>query len=86
MKYRKKDLFDAKQWKGENFNELREFVGKESIKHIKSDCKKLNDSLILIDSGSEIRAYIGEWIIKDVFGVFLICKDNVFKEIFEEAV
>jgi hypothetical protein len=72
-KYRKKPIvIDAMQWTGDNQDEVLKFIG--------GDHWWDQDGPILVMSGGvgEVRAEIGDWIIRGVNGEFYPCKPDIF--------
>ena len=70
-KYRKKPVvIDAMQWTGDNKDEVLEFIG--------GDHWWDQDGPILVTLEGEMRAEVGDWIIRGVKGEFYPCKPDIF--------
>ncbi len=79
MKYRRKPVvFDAIQWTGENFNEIRAFVGRDTPLHQLGD-----DRLGIPTLEGVMTAHPGDWIIMGTRGEFWPCKPGVFAATYE---
>lgn len=81
MKYRKRSLvIEAVQWKGNNLDELREFVPE------KWRCNKICSPYIAIKT-LEGKMYLsfGDYLIKGVNGEFYPCKPEIFEKTYDEV-
>ena len=90
-KYRKLPVvIDAVQWKGWNWNEICEFVPVPTV--AVGDV----DNLVMLDTESrmpiiiytlegDMRAEIGDWIIRGVKGEYYPCKPDIFLATYETA-
>ncbi len=79
MRYRRKPvIFDAIQWTGENFNEIRAFVGQNTPLH-QMGCDRLGIPTL----EGVMTASLGDWIIMGTRGEFWPCKPNVFAATYE---
>jgi hypothetical protein len=80
MKFRKKPIvIDAVQYMGANYKEIIEF-GKQSKRAIYIN--RLGELIISTLEG-EMKANIGDWIIKGVNQEMYPCKPNVFEKTYE---
>ncbi|WP_369350559.1 hypothetical protein AB6M97_08780 [Streptococcus hillyeri] len=78
MKYRKKPVvIEAVRFIGSNYEEIREFIGKNTL------CSDL--SIVIPTLEGEIVAQKGDYIIKGVQGEFYPCKPDIFAETYEVA-
>ena len=79
MKYRKKQVIvDAIQWTGRNKDEIFWFAGP----FISVD---LNDDLIIETLEGNMRAKVGDYIIKGVDGEVYPCKQDIFEKTYERV-
>jgi len=77
-KFRKKPVvIEAVQWRGNNLDELREFVPKE-FRH-----NKVNEPLGIITLEGPLTISEGDWIIKGIKGEFYPCKPDIFAATYE---
>lgn len=75
-KYRKKPVvIEAVQYTGQNFGEMDEFVG--------GDAELRDGQLFIATLEGEMRASLGDWIIKGVKGEFYPCKPEIFEATYE---
>ncbi len=80
-KYRKKPIIiEAVKWDGNNFEEVKEFVGKYRNFRIPI----INASIIIFTLEGEMKARKGDYIIKGIKGEFYPCKPDIFEETYEE--
>jgi len=83
MRYKKKPVvIEALQWNGENFDAIVEFVGEEQ------ECTKhpgYNDSLLVCTLEGDITAGKGDFIIKGVMGEIYPCREDIFRQTYEEV-
>ena len=77
MKYRKKPVvIEAIRFIGSNYEEIREFIGQNTL---------CSDSSIVIPTlEGDMVAQKGDYIIKGVQGEFYPCKPDIFKETYEK--
>lgn len=85
MKYRKKPVVvDVEKWTGTigSFNDILDFMGtvKDRGVYLSADKK----SLCIETLEGDMRAEIGDFIIKGVKGEFYPCKPDVFKETYDQ--
>lgn len=79
MKYRKKPvIIDAIQWTGENSDEAFWFAGP----FIYVD---LHDELVIQTLEGNLRAKVGDYIIKGVNGEVYPCKPGIFEKTYERV-
>lgn len=79
MKYRKKPVeIEAIRWTGENEFEVSRFVGRKMF------FNDLREPVIETLEGN-MRAKIGDYIIKGVAGEFYPCKPDIFAETYEKT-
>lgn len=74
--YRKKPVvIEAVQWLGENHNEVTKFQG---------GCAEYEGGKVIIQTlEGEMRASIGDWVIKGINGEFYPCKPDIFEKTYE---
>ena len=79
MKYRKKPVvIDAMQWKGDNWIEIDEFV---TCNHETFP----SDGVVIIPTlEGDMRADVGDWIIKGVNDEFYPCKPDIFEKTYDK--
>lgn len=80
-RYRKKPVvIDAVQWDGNNYAELRSFIG-DSL-----DAQWSVGGYCFINTlEGRMNAYVGDWIIRGVQGEFYPCKPDIFEATYEPA-
>ena len=91
MQYRKKPvIIDALQWNGENHRSMWEFLGgspdeyiKTSGKHFIIDHQAVKGGLIIRTLEGDMKANIGDYIIKGVNGEYYPCKPDIFKKTYD---
>ena len=92
MKFRKKPVvIDAIQWTGDNLFAVVEFVDKRP--DVKGSYAAMSwesyedivkrDGLRIATLEGEMRASVGDWIIKGVQGEFYPCKPDIFAATYE---
>lgn len=75
-KYKKKPVvIEAIRFVGSNYEEIREFIGKNTL------CSDL--SIVIPTLEGDIVAQKGDYIIKGVHGEFYPCKPDIFNETYE---
>jgi hypothetical protein len=78
MRYRKKPVeIQAIQFLGSNYEEIRIFIGKETL------CSDL--SIVIPTLEGEMVAQKGDFIIKGAHGEFYPCKPDIFAETYESV-
>ncbi|WP_164683492.1 hypothetical protein [Streptococcus hyointestinalis] len=76
MKYKKKPVeIEAIRFTGSNYEEIREFIGKNTL------CSDL--SIVIPTLEGDMVAQKGDYIIKGVQGEFYPCKPDIFEETYE---
>lgn len=95
MKYRKKPVvIDAVQWTGTNHREMFDFLTDYQCtdqympaegKNFYIDHWKVPGGLVIKTLEGEHLASIGDYIIRGVHGEFYPCKQDIFKETYEEV-
>jgi len=76
MKLRKKPIvIQAKQWTGDNFSEMEDFI--------EVDFMSVKDDLIIFTLEGDMTASKGDWIIRGVNGEFYPCKPDIFDKTYE---
>lgn len=76
MHYRKKPvMIEAIQFNGANYEEIREFIGKDTL------CSTL--SIVISTLEGDIVAQKGDYIIKGIQGEFYPCKPDIFADTYE---
>lgn len=75
-KYRKKPVvIEAVQWLGDNHEEVTSFQG---------GCAEYQGGAVIIDTlEGEMKARVGDYIIKGVKGEFYPCKPDIFEATYE---
>jgi len=85
-KYRKKPVvIEAVQYNGVNANLIESFMG-DKMASLGRICKEGTAEVEALKIGTlegEMRADIGDWIIKGVNGEFYPCKDDIFKKTYD---
>ena len=83
--FRKKPVvIEARRYMGDNLSELLQWacgVSKESA----DGCAVMGLPLVIPTLEGEIRADLGDWIIKGVKGEFYPCKPDIFEATYEPA-
>ncbi len=75
-KYKKKPVvIEAIRFTGSNYEEIREFIGKNTL------CSDL--SIVIPTLEGDMIAQKGDYIIKGVKGEFYPCKPDIFAETYE---
>lgn len=81
MKYRKKPaIIDAIKWTGSNADEIVEFM-KSSYSSIFDD----NQNLTIHTLEGDMKANIGDFIIRGVDGEYYPCKPEIFNKTYESC-
>lgn len=81
MKYRKKPaVIDAIEWTGSNADEVVEFM-KSSYSSIFDD----NQNLTIHTLEGDMKANIGDFIIRGVDGEYYPCKPEIFNKTYESC-
>ena len=76
VKYKKKPVvIEAIRFTGSNYDEIREFIGKNTL------CSDL--SIVIPTLEGDMVAQKGDYIIKGVHGEFYPCKPDIFNETYE---
>ena len=82
--YRKRPIvIRAVQWTGDNFDEICEFVKDQPITLYKNDFGFIR--LLIETLEGDMRAEVGDYIIRGVHGEYYPCKPNIFAETYEEV-
>lgn len=77
-KYKKKPvIIEAIQWKGKNLSEIDDFMG--------GTVENKGTTLIIHTLEGDMKANIGDYIIKGVNGEFYPCKPDIFAKTYEEV-
>jgi hypothetical protein len=80
-KYRKKPVvIEAIQWTGDNVDEIKEVC--EFHSYISPEDE---NTLIIKTLEGNMKCEKGSWIIKGVQGEYYPCKDDIFKQTYEEV-
>ena len=78
MKYRKKPVvIEAIRFIGSNYEEIREFIGQNTL------CSDL--SIVISTLEGDMVAQKGDYIIKGVQGEFYPCKPDIFAQTYEKT-
>lgn len=73
--YRKKPVvIEAIQWNGENLQEILKWVGDKAY---------YSDGLYIKTLEGDLKASIGDFIIKGIKGEFYPCKPDIFEKTYE---
>jgi hypothetical protein len=79
---------EAIQWTGQNFEEIRDFVGKtlryDMLTNTKWDKNWIPSTFFIHTLEGNMEAIIGDYIIKGLRGEFYPCKPDVFEKKYEE--
>lgn len=75
-------MVQAVQLSGDNFEEVAEFVGKDTLFALNSLGKPY---LIINTLEGAHNAFVGDWIIRGVKGEFYPCKPDIFEQTYEET-
>jgi hypothetical protein len=82
MKFRKKPVvIDAIQWKGENWNEVCDFIPVPEIAYGRIENSEMLIEIKTLEGVMTTR--INDWIIKGVNGEFYPCKPDIFEKTYE---
>jgi len=88
QKFRKKPvIIEAVQWAGNNFEEIKEFVGDKVsyLSFVESGKSFIRFEKILtlkLDNGDFTEIYLGNWIVKESDGSFAVYSDG-FADFYE---
>lgn len=85
-KYKKKPVvIEALQWTGENKQEIIDFAHQKAVFKIKRIVGGLDHvtELVIATIEGNMRARIGDYIIKGVEGEFYPCKKEIFESTYE---
>lgn len=78
-KFRKKPVeIEAVRFVGSNYEEIREFIGQNTL------CSDL--SIVIPTLEGDMVAQKGDYIIKGIKGEFYPCKPDIFEETYEEVI
>lgn len=78
MKYRKKPVvIEAVRFIGSNYEEIRKFIGQDTL------CSDL--SIVIPTLEGDIVAQKGDYVIKGVQGEFYPCKPDIFTKTYEKT-
>jgi hypothetical protein len=86
--YRKKPVeVQAIQWTGDNARALVEFTGKKFDVFTEPCQEDLDATASVFDMlhSTWVLCYTGDWIIRGIRGEFYPCRDDVFRETYEEV-
>lgn len=86
-RYRNKPVvIDAVHYDGTNREEIAAFIGRlgkvEETK-LPGPGRGLHDGIVIHTLEGDIRASVGDWIIRDVQGEYHPCRDDIFRETYE---
>lgn len=77
-KFRKKPVvIEAVQWFGFNYNEVTQFKG--------GYAEYEGGKVVIQTLEGEMRASVGDWIIKGINGEFYPCKPDIFEKTYESV-
>ena len=71
---------EAVQWNGQNAGDIKNFLGIKGYYHILND-----NSLIIPTLEGDMKAVVGDYIIKGVKGEFYPCKPDIFEMTYEKV-
>ena len=71
---------EAVQWNGQNAGDIKNFLGIKGYYHILND-----NSLIIPTLEGDMKAVVGDFIIKGVKGEFYPCKPDIFEMTYEKV-
>ena len=78
-KYRKLPVeIDAMQWTGDNIDDMRGFVGEKGFYYVVND-----NSLIIPTLEGDLKAAVGDFVIKGVKCEYYPCKPDIFEATYE---
>lgn len=79
-KFRKKPVvIEAIQWTGENLDNIRDLSVYDAV------VRMINGDLVIITLEGEMRASLGDWIVRGVQGELYPCKPDIFAATYEEV-
>jgi len=84
-RFRKKPVvIEALQWHGNNYPALNKFVENGQHVALPRQLRKSDKGAILVVTlEGEMRANVGDWIIRGVKGEFYPCKPDIFEATYE---
>lgn len=83
-KFRKKPVvIEAVQWTGANDAEVSEFCPPSTFAYTASTTSPTRASLCIRTLEGEMRADVGDWIIRGIKGEFYPCKPDIFAATYE---
>lgn len=89
LEYKKKPVsIRACKWTGNNYDELKEFVGGSLTVDINRSFLRSHDfdmSLTIKTLEGDMKVSLGDYIIKGVRGEFYPCKAGIFEETYERV-
>ncbi len=81
MKWRKKPVtIDAEQWTGDNFVSLQGNFLPLGIAYLK------DDALYIKTLEGDMKALVGDWIIRGVSGEYYPCREDIFYQTYERGI
>lgn len=82
--YQKKPVrIEAIQYTGDNFDEIKEFVGDSYYENVDEHHLTLNIGIKTLEGDMAISLF--DYVIKGVNGEFYPCKPDIFKKTYDEA-
>jgi hypothetical protein len=76
--YKKKPIIiEAIKWVGSNLEEVDKFIGGDDRYYYERKC------IVIFTPEGNIRASLGDWIIKGVSNEFYPCKPDIFEKTYE---
>lgn len=90
-KYRKKPVvIEAVQWDGMNLSEIQKFAKGVTSATFHDEAWLLNECPVSVELTirtleGDMKASLGDYIIKGVQGEFYPCKPDIFEQTYEEA-
>ena len=87
MRFRKKPVvIEAVRWKGDNKQEISDFVGDAVRFGMAGEGAQVTDQWLTIRTlEGDMTANIGDYVIKGVKGEFYPCKPDIFEQTYEPA-
>lgn len=78
-------LVDAVQWRGMNHEEVRAFLAEDYIGLSSKHNPKGSSRIIFRTPDGPAHAVIGEWIVRNAYGVHSRCKPDAFAATYESC-
>ena len=87
VRFRKKPVeVEALQWTGRNWSQMRVFMGVPDDEPMFEDLRnKTGQPLLIKTLEGDMRAELGDWIIRGIKGELYPCKPDIFQATYEPA-